>query len=121
MKQLLNYINEALIKKDTKINIISNFLIFAPWNDDFAKFRKSEYEDEFPHIRIIHFNDYNTDYIWIIKINEIEKIKPFITNSMTKLYYIPVEYSKDKFIKDCKDNKIGMEDIRKYEEYKITK
>ena len=45
MKQLLNYINEALIKKDTKLDI-SEYLIFIPWNNDYTRFNNSEYRDK---------------------------------------------------------------------------
>lgn len=121
MKQLLNYINEALIKKDTKLNL-SIFLIFIPWNDDFTRFNHSEYQDKFDRIRVVRaFNDYNRDVIWIIKIDEIEKIKPYITLVQTKLYYLPAKYSKDEFIEDCKKFETTMEDIKKYKKYEITK
>jgi len=115
MKQLLNYINEALIKKDTKLKLdISEYLIFIPWNNDYTRFNNSEYRDELELIRV------NTgDITWIIRNDEIEKIKQYINDSKTKLYYIPAKYSKDEFIEDCKKFEITMEDIQNFEEYKI--
>ena len=113
MKQLNTYINEALIKKDTKLDI-SEYLIFIPWNCDFTNFNRSEYRDELDLIKV------NTgDIIWIIRNDEIEKIKSYITDDKTKLYYIPAKYSKDKFIEDCKKFEITMEDIQNFEEYEI--
>ena len=117
MKQLLNYINEALIKKDTNL-VLLDFVIFIPWNSDYREFRMSDKINDFDCIRVK--NTYGTtDNIWIIKLNDIEKIKQYTKLSETKIYYPPVKYSKEQFIQNCSDHKITLKDIREYKEYQI--
>ena len=117
MKQLINYINEALIKKDTKLKQYQEeYLIFIPWNYDYREFRMSDNVDDFDMIII----KTGSHYIWLISFTDIEKIKPYTKDSKTKIYYPPVKYStKDQFIQACNDKKVNIEVIREYKEYQI--